>query len=85
VKALTEVHFCMKRGSTPYKKYTSVNTFQFDKITKMHSILIKLTFFTLLKTIEHIIICFNIPHFQLLLGVVLLVFITFENSSRKCA
>ena len=51
----------------------------------MHSILIKFTLFTLLKTIEHIIIYLNIPHFQLLLGVVLLVFITFENSSRKCA
>ena len=65
--------------------YTSINTFQFDETTKIHSILIKFTFFTLLKTIELIIIYFNIRHFQLLLGVVLLVFITFENSSRKCA
>ena len=61
-----------------------MNTFQFDETTNIHSILIKFTIFTV-KTIEHIIIYFNIPHFQLLLGVVLLVFITFENSSRKCA
>ena len=32
VKALTEVHFCTKGSSTPYKKITSVNTFEFNSI-----------------------------------------------------
>lgn len=59
--------------------------FKLIKLQKCIQYLLNLPFFYIIKTIEHIIIYFNIPHFQMLLGVVLLVFITFENSSQKCA
>jgi hypothetical protein len=66
--------FCMKFNSPSFINCTSVNAFQsYKTTTKLHSILNNYISITL-NTIEIIIICFNIPHFQFLL---LCVFIRF--------
>ena len=67
----------MKRGSSSYKNVLTVIPLQSYKTTKIVFNVYAIS--TLLNRIEIIIICFIIPHFQLLFIYVVISFMMFEN------